>query len=152
MTRNEAYSDDYLRGLLRRVKTVAVVGVSANPARPSFGVFAFLLARGYRVTGVNPALAGKTLLGAPCVATLKDLPGPVDMIDVFRNSAAAGDVVREALALDWRPLVIWMQLGVRNEEAAVLAASQNVEIVMDRCPKIEYARLGLGQAREGDQA
>jgi predicted CoA-binding protein len=144
-----ATSDDYLRGLLRKVKTIAVVGVSPNPARPSYEVFAFLLSRGYRLTGVNPALAGKTLLGAPCVGTLKDLPGPADMIDVFRNSAAAGDVVTEVLALDWRPLVIWMQLGVRNEAAAVLAAAQGIEVVMDRCPKIEYGRLSLGREREG---
>ena len=149
MTRENAYSDDYLRGLLRKVKTIAVVGVSPNPARPSYEVFAFLLSRGYRLTGVNPALAGKTLLGAPCVGTLKDLPGPADMIDVFRNSAAAGDVVTEVLALDWRPLVIWMQLGVRNEAAAVLAAAQGIEVVMDRCPKIEYGRLSLGREREG---
>ena len=140
-----ATSDDYLRGLLREVKTIAVVGVSPNPARPSNEVFAFLLSRGYRLTGVNPALAGKTLLGAPCVGALKDLPEPVDMIDVFRNSAAAGDVVTEVLALDWRPLVIWMQLGVRNDAAAALAAAQGIEVVMDRCPKIEYGRLGLGR-------
>ncbi len=81
---------------------------------------------------------------------MKDLPEPVDMIDVFRNSAAAGEVVSEVLALDWRPLVIWMQLGVRNEHAAVLAIAQGIEVVMDRCPKIEYARLGLGQEREGE--
>jgi predicted CoA-binding protein len=143
------YPDDYLRGLLRKVKTIAVVGVSANPARPSYEVFAFLLSRGYRLTGVNPALAGQTLLGAPCVGALKDLAGPVDMIDVFRNSEAAGDVVKEVLALDWRPLVIWMQLGVRNEAAAVLAAAQGIEVVVDRCPKIEYGRLGLRQEREG---
>lgn len=149
MTRENPYSDDYLRGLLHKVKTIAIVGVSANPARPSYEVFAFLLSRGYRVTGVNPALAGKALLGAPCVGTLKDLPGPVDMIDLFRNSEAAGDVVDEVLALDWRPLVIWMQLGVVNAAAAARAEAKGIEVVMDRCPKIEYARLGLGQEREG---
>jgi len=149
MTREKAYSDDYLRGLLRKVKTIAVVGVSENPARPSYEVFAFLQSHGYRLTGVNPGLAGQTLLGAPCVGTLKDLPGPVDMIDVFRNSDAAGDVVDEVLALDWRPLVIWMQLGVVNAAAAARAEAKGIEVVMDRCPKIEYARLGLGREGEG---
>jgi len=149
MTRENAYSDDYLRGLLRKVKTIAVVGVSANPARPSYEVFAFLQSRFYRVIGVNPVLAAQTLLGAPCVGALKDLPGPVDMIDLFRNSEAAGDVVDEVLALDWRPLVIWMQLGVVNEAAAARAEAKGIEVVMDRCPKIEYARLGLGREGEG---
>ena len=149
MTRENAYSDDYLRGLLRKVKTIAVVGVSANSARPSYEVFAFLQSRFYRVTGVNPGLAGQTLLGAPCVGALKDLPGPVDMIDLFRNSEAAGDVVDEVLALDWRPLVIWMQLGVVNEAAAARAEAKGIEVVMDRCPKIEHARLGLGREGEG---
>lgn len=139
----QAYSDDHLRKLLRAVKTIALVGASPNPARPSHGVFAFLLSRGYTVTGVNPALAGTTLLGAPCVGALADLPEPVDMIDVFRNSAAAGALVSEVLALPWRPKVIWMQLGVRNDAAAALAMAQGIEVVMDRCPKIEYARLGL---------
>jgi hypothetical protein len=137
------YTDDFLRAVLRKVKTVAVVGASANPERPSYEVAAFLMSRGYRVTGVNPGLAGQTILGAPFVASLKDLPEPVDMIDIFRNSAAAGGVVQEVLPLDWRPLVIWMQLGVRNEPAAALAKAQGIEVIMNRCPKIEYSRLGL---------
>ncbi len=147
-TDNGDYSDDFLRGILRKVKTIAVVGASENPARPSYEVSAFLLSRGYRVTGVNPGLVGRTILGAPFVASLKDLPEPVDMIDVFRNSAAAAGVVDEVLALDWRPTVIWMQLGVRNSAAATLARAQGIAVVMDRCPKIEYGRLGLDRAHE----
>jgi predicted CoA-binding protein len=144
MTESDAaYSDAYLREILRRVKSIAVVGASADPARPSHDVAAFLTSRGYRVTGVNPALAGRTILGAPFVGALKNLPEPVDMIDVFRNSAAAGGVVDEVLALDWRPAVIWMQLGVRNDEAAARARARGIEVVMDRCTKIEYGRLGL---------
>lgn len=137
------YADDFLGGILRKVKTIAIVGASAKPDRPSYEVAAFLMSRGYRVIGVNPGLAGQTILGAPFVASLKELPEPVDMIDIFRNSAAAGDVVTAVLALDWRPLVIWMQLGVRNEPAAALAKAQGIEVIMNRCPKIEYSRLGL---------
>jgi uncharacterized protein len=144
----ETYSDDFLRGLLRKVRTIAVVGASDKSQRPSYEVSAFLLSRGYRLTGVNPGLAGKTILGAPFVASLKDLPEPVDMIDVFRNSAAAGGVVDEVLALGWRPTVIWMQLGVRSDAAAALARAQGIEVVMNRCPKLEYERLGLDRAGE----
>ncbi len=142
----ENYTDGYLRSLLRKVRTIAVVGASDKPARPSYEVSTFLLSRGYRLTGVNPRLAGKTILGAPFVARLKDLPEPSDMIDVFRNSAAAAGVVDEVLALDWRPIVIWMQLGVRSDAAAALVRAQGIEVVMNRCPKIEYERLGLDRA------
>lgn len=134
--------DEGLRAILRETKTIALVGISANPERDSYEVMAFLLSRGYEVTGVNPGLAGRAVLGAPVVARLAELPAPVDMIDVFRNSAAAGEVVNEVLALPWRPKVIWMQLGVVNEPAATLARAQGIEVVMDRCPKIEWARLG----------
>jgi predicted CoA-binding protein len=144
----ENYSDDFLRGILRKVKTIAVVGASDKPQRPSYEVSAFLSSRGYRVTGVNPNLAGKTILGAPFVGRLKDLPEPVDMIDVFRNSAAAAGVVDHVLALDWRPTVIWMQLGVRSDAGAALARAQGVEVIMNRCPKLEYLRLGLDRAGE----
>jgi hypothetical protein len=138
------YSDAFLREILTRVKTVAIVGASENKARPSFGVFAYLLARGYRVVGVNPALAGKSLLGAPCFKSLADIPGPIDMADIFRNSTAAGGVVDEALALRPRPWAIWMQLGVRDDAAAAKAQAQGVRIVMNRCPKIECDRLAIG--------
>jgi uncharacterized protein len=137
------YPDALLREILRKVKTIAVVGASEKPERPSYGVFAFLLSRGYRVFGVNPGLAGKTILGAPFVGSLNDLPGPVDMVDIFRNSDAVAAVVDEALALAPLPLVIWMQLGVRNDAAAARAKARGVEVIMNRCPKIEYARLAV---------
>lgn len=137
---------DDIRSILRRTRTIAVVGASDDPARPSYEVMAFLLSRGYRVAGVNPSLGGRTILGAPFYASLRDLPGPVDMIDIFRNPAGAGEAVAETLALGWKPSVIWMQLGVVNETAAALALAQGIEVVMDRCPKIEWARLGLDRS------
>jgi uncharacterized protein len=135
------YPDAFLRDILKRVKTIAVVGVSDKKTRASFVVFAYLLARGYHVVGVNPALAGKTLLDAPCFGRLADLPEPVDMVDIFRHSEAAGGVVDEALRLEPLPFVIWMQLGVRDDAAAARAQAQGVKVVMNRCPKIEYDRL-----------
>ncbi|PNG26718.1 CoA-binding protein [Methylocella silvestris] len=147
MTSNvPSLSGDEIRAILHKVKTIAVVGASANPDRPSYEVAAFLLSRGYEVTAVNPGLAGQTLLGAPVVASLKDLAAPVDMVDIFRNSAAAREVVTEILALNWRPSVIWMQLGVVNETAAALARAQGIMVIMNRCPKIDYIQLGLDQA------
>ena len=135
------YDDALLAGILRDVRTVAVVGLSSNPARPSFGVFAFLLEHGYRATGVNPGLAGSTVLGAPVYARLADVPEPIDLVDVFRASDAAGGIVDEALALMPKPKAIWLQLDVRDDAAAARAAAAGVTIVMDRCPKIEYPRL-----------
>lgn len=138
---SEIYTDDFIRTILIEVKVIAVVGLSAEPTRPSHYVFDFLQRSGYRMVGVNPGLAGKEILGAPVYACLADIPFPVDMIDIFRNSAAAGAVVDEALALVPQPKVIWMQLDVRNDEAAQKAAAQNLRVVMNRCPKIEYQRL-----------
>jgi predicted CoA-binding protein len=138
---HNTYSDDYIRDVLQSVKTIAVVGASANEARPSYFVFKYLLGRGYRMIAINPGLAGQELLGAPCYATLKDVPEPIDMVDIFRNSEAAGAVVDEALLLDPLPKAIWMQLSVRNDEAAARAEAKGVQVVMNRCPKIEYGRL-----------
>ena len=138
---HDSYSDDYIRAILKSVKTIAVVGASANDARPSYFVFKYLLGRGYRMIAINPGLAGKELLGAPCYANLKDVPDPIDMVDIFRNSEAAGAVVDEALLLDPLPKAIWMQLSVRNDEAAARAEANGVQVVMNRCPKIEYGRL-----------
>ncbi len=146
-----AGSDAPLRDILRSVKTIAVVGASNKEARPSFSVVAFLLARGYRVIGVNPALAGESVHGASFVNRLADISEPIDMVDIFRNSAAAGAIVDEALALQPRPQVIWMQLGVQDEAAAARARAQGVKVVMNRCPKIEYERL-LGAALESTNA
>jgi predicted CoA-binding protein len=136
-------SDDDIRRILGSVRTIAVVGASQNPARPSYGVLGFLVRRGYDVTAVNPLLAGGVLLGAPVVARLEDLSEPVDMVDVFRNSEAAGDAIDEALALPVPPKVIWLQLGVVNEAAASRAEAKGIEVVMDRCPKIEIMSLGI---------
>ncbi|MGB8278439.1 MAG: CoA-binding protein [Methylovirgula sp.] len=137
----ESTTDEFIRAILTEVKTIALVGLSADPTRPSHYVFDFLQRHGYKMVGVNPGLAGKEILGAPVYARLADIPFPVDMIDIFRNSAAAGLVVDEALALSPRPKVIWMQLDVRNDEAAQKAKAQGLKVVMNRCPKIEYRRL-----------
>ncbi len=138
------YSDAFLRDILLGVKTIAVVGASNKAARPSNGVIAFLLARGYRVIGVNPGLAGARVHGAPIAARLADIGEPVDMVDIFRNSEAAGAAVDEALTLEPRPRAIWMQLGVQDDAAAARAQAQGVAMVMNRCPKIEYERLLAG--------
>jgi predicted CoA-binding protein len=138
---HDNYDDGYIRGILNPVKAIAVVGVSPKVVRPSYFVFKYLLERGYRMIPVNPGQAGGELLGQRIYATLAEIPEPVDMVDIFRNSDAALGVVQEALALDPKPAVIWMQLGVRNDEAARLAEGAGLKVVMNRCPKIEYGRL-----------
>ena len=138
---HDHYTDKYIRGILEDVKTIAIVGASANTSRPSFFVTKYMISKGYEVFPVNPGQAGKKIAGALCYASMKDTPQPIHMIDVFRNSEAAFGVVQEALELNPLPKVIWMQLQVRNDEAAKLAEAKGVKVVMDRCPKIEYARL-----------
>ena len=138
---HDFYSDTYLKGILDDVRTIAMVGASAKRIRPSWFVLSYLTGKGYRVIPVNPALAGQVLLGEPAYATLADIPEPVDLIDIFRNSEAAAAVVDEALALDPRPKAIWMQFDVRDDVAAARAEAQGVRVVMDRCPKVEWARL-----------
>ena len=138
---HDSYSDDYIRGILLGVKRIAMVGASANTARPSYFVLKYLSERGFTMLPINPGLAGGAILGLPVFANLADAPGPIEMVDIFRNSEAAGAVVDEALALDPLPRAIWMQLGVRNDAAAARAEAKGVEVVMNRCPKIEYGRL-----------
>lgn len=138
---HETYPDSYIRGILNTVKTIAMVGISPKDNRPSYFAFKYLLERGYRMIPVNPGQAGKDILGQKVYATLSDIPEPVDMVDIFRASQHAGAVVDEALTLKSRPQVIWMQLGVRNDEAAARAEAAGVKVVMNRCPKIEYGRL-----------
>jgi predicted CoA-binding protein len=138
---HETYPDSYIRGILNTVKTIAMVGISPKDNRPSYFAFKYLLERGYRMIPVNPGQAGKDILGQKVYAKLSDIPEPVDMVDVFRASQHAGPVVDEALALASKPQVIWMQLGVRNDEAAARAEAAGVKVVMNRCPKIEYGRL-----------
>jgi predicted CoA-binding protein len=138
---HDSYPDEHIRAILRKVRTVAMVGASAHEGRPSFFVLKYLVGKGYRVFPINPALAGGAIAGQPVYARLADVPEPIDMVDVFRNSAAAGPIVDEALQLEPRPKVIWMQLTVRNDEAAARAEAAGLEVVMNRCPKIEYGRL-----------
>lgn len=130
-----------IKALLKEVKTIALVGASANPARDSHGVMVFLQHQGYRVIPVNPGLAGQELLGEKVAASLADIDGPIDMVDIFRNSEAAGPVVDEAIAAGAK--AVWMQLGVINPEAAARAEAAGLKVVMNHCPKIEIPRLGL---------
>ena len=128
------------RAILGTMRSIAVVGVSANPARPSNDVFAFLVARGYACVGVNPVLAGQTIHGAPIFASLADIDRSIDMVDIFRASDAIGGIVDEALEMVPQPKVIWMQLGVIDERAKAKAERAGIVVVMDRCPKIELSR------------
>ena len=138
---HDAYPDGYIAAILREVKSIAMVGASANEVRPSYFVLKYLHLRGYRMFPINPGLAGKTILDLPVYASLAALPEPVDMVDIFRNSEAAAGVVDEVLALPFKPKVIWMQLTVRNDAAAAKAEAAGIRVVMNRCPKIEYGRL-----------
>jgi uncharacterized protein len=138
---HDSYPDALIYGILKSVKTIALVGASSNPARPSFIVTKYLLERGYDVIPVNPGLAGQELLGKRVYGSLKEIPHPVEMVEIFRNSEAAGPLTQEALSLDPKPKVIWMQLTVRDDEAAARAEAEGLKVVMNRCPKIEYGRL-----------
>jgi predicted CoA-binding protein len=138
---HDAYPDAYIRDILKSVRTVALVGASHKPERPSWIVLKYLKDRGYEVFPVNPGLAGQEILGRPVYGRLADVPAPLDMVEIFRNSKAAGPITEEALALDPPPKVVWMQLSVRNDEAAAKAQERGLKVVMNRCPKIEYGRL-----------
>jgi hypothetical protein len=138
---HDSYDDATIRGILNTAKTIAMVGVSANVSRPSYFAFKYLLERGYHMIPVNPGLAGGELLGQKAYARLLDIPEPVDMVDIFRASQYVVPIVEEALKMQPRPRVIWMQLGIRNDEAAALAEASGLKVVMNRCPKIEYGRL-----------
>lgn len=138
---HDNYSAEYIREILREVKTIALVGASANTVRPSYLVTKYLIDKSYSVYPVNPGLAGQSLLGQQVFGTLSEVPVAIDMVDIFRNADAAGAVVDEALALPVHPKVIWMQLGVRNDEAAARAEAKGIQVVMNRCPKMEYGKL-----------
>jgi len=137
------YSDDLIRSVLRSTKTIAMVGASGNDMRPSYFAMMYLLAKGYIVHPINPGMAGKNILGQTVYASLKDVPPPVDMVDIFRTSEAAPGVVREVLEEKDRLGVrtVWMQLGVVSQEAAELARAAGLTVIMDRCPKIEHGRF-----------
>jgi len=137
------YSDDFIRNILRSTKIIAMVGASGNEMRPSYFAMKYLLDKGFVIRPVNPALAGRDILGQKAYGSLHEVPPPVDVVDIFRASEAAPGIVREAIAEKDRLGIktIWMQLGVINDEAAALARAAGLNVVMDRCPKIEYGRL-----------
>ncbi len=138
---HDTYPDDYIRGILNSVKSIAMVGASPVDVRPSYFAFKYLVQRGYDMIPINPGHVGKSLLGRPFVASLGQIGRPIDMVDIFRNSSHIMPVVEEALKLDPLPKVIWMQLGARDDEAAAKAEAAGIKVVMNRCPKIEYGRL-----------
>ncbi len=142
------YSDDVLTQILRRTKVVAVVGVSMNPVRPSYYVARYLSLKGYRVIPVNPGHAGKMLFGQTVQASLSEISEPVDMVDIFRRSKAVPPIVDEALDAFPSLRTIWMQIGVEHAESAAKAQARDIDVVMNRCPKIEYQRL-FGELRMG---
>jgi len=133
------YDDAYIKGILRRVKTIAAVGMSANDMRPSYFAMLYLQQKGYRMIPVNPRYAGQEILGETVVASLDELPAPPDMVQIFRRSEEAPAVVDEAIRAGAK--VVWLQLGIRSDEAAARARAAGLDVVMDRCPKIEYGRL-----------
>jgi predicted CoA-binding protein len=137
------YSDALIKTILRAVKTIAMVGASGNEIRPSYFAMMYLLNKGYKIVPVNPGMAGKTIMGQLVYASLKEVPAPVDMVDIFREARYAPEIVREAVAEKDRLGVryVWMQLGVVSEEAANLAENAGLTVVMDRCPKIEHGRF-----------
>jgi predicted CoA-binding protein len=138
---HDSYDQAYIAGILKSTRTIALLGASPNPARPSYGVMNFLLSKGYAVFPVNPGQAGKQILGQTVYATLADVPQPVDMVDVFRAAEYLDGVVDEAIALETLPKVIWGQLSVRDDKAAAKAEGAGISMVMDRCPAIEYPRF-----------
>lgn len=138
-------TDDMLVGILETINTIALVGASNKTERPSYQVMEFMQGQGYKVIPINPGLAGGTILGETVYASLQDAPGPIDMVDIFRASDAAGETVREAITLsdDKGVTVVWMQLGVTNDKAKTEAEAAGLVVVQNRCPKIEIKRLGL---------
>jgi len=138
---HESYPDRYLRDILTSVRTIAVVGASPRRERPSHGVMRYLQRHGYRTIPVNPNAAGGSINGETVYARLADVPEPIEMVDVFRRTEAAGGVVDEAIAAGAK--VVWMQLGVRDDLAAARAEARGLKVVMNRCPAIEIPRLGL---------
>jgi uncharacterized protein len=136
---HDSYSDAYLRSVLDHVHTIAMVGASPHWNRPSFFAMKYLQGKGFRIIPVNPRAAGETILGETVFAELRDIPVAVDMVDIFRNSEAAGPLTDDAIAIGAK--VVWMQIGVRNDEAAARAEAAGLRVVMDRCPKIEFSRL-----------
>ena len=136
---HDKYDDKYILDVLKDAKIVAMVGASANWNRPSFFAMKYMQQKGFRVIPVNPGIAGKEILGETVAASLDEIQDPIDMVDIFRNSEAASTVTDDAIKAGAK--IVWMQLGVRNDEAAKRAEDAGLRVVMDRCPKIEFARL-----------
>ena len=136
---HDSYKDKYILDVLKDAKIVAMVGASANWNRPSFFAMKYMQQKGFRVIPVNPGIAGKEILRETVVASLDEIQEPIDMVDIFRNSEAAGAITDDAIKAGAK--IVWMQLGVRNDEAAKRAEDAGLRVVMDRCPKIEFARL-----------
>src|SRR5437763_41036 len=134
-----SYSDQQIRRILETVRTIAMVGASSNWNRPSYFVMKYLQGKGYRVIPVNPGIAGQELLGETVYASLRDIPDQVDMVDVFRPAKEAVGIVQDAIAIG--APAVWMQLGIRHDEAAALGEAAGIEVIMNRCPKIEFGRL-----------
>ncbi|WP_136439221.1 CoA-binding protein [Pacificoceanicola onchidii] len=143
-----SYSDAFLKKILTRTKTIAVVGVSMNPVRPSYYVARYLSLKGFTAIPVNPGHAGKMLFGQEVRASLQDCPKDVDMVDIFRRSEHVPPIVEEALDCFDGLRTVWMQIGVENAEAAAMAEARGVDVIQNRCPKIEYQRL-FGELRMG---
>lgn len=139
--KHDQYDRSLIRDVLKSTRTIAVIGASANPSRPSYGVMRFLVSKGYHVIPVNPGHAGQEIHGQKVVARLSDIEEPIDMVDVFRAADQLPAVVDEVLALKSLPKVIWGQLTVRNDEAAAKAEEKGITVIMDRCPAIEYPRV-----------
>jgi predicted CoA-binding protein len=136
---HERYADAYLRGILDNIRVIAMVGASPHWNRPSYFAMKYLQEKGFRVIPINPRAAGETILGEKVYADLEGVPDKIDMVDIFRNSEAAGRLVDQAVKIGAK--VVWMQLGVRNDAAAARAEAAGLKVVMNRCPKIEYSRL-----------
>jgi predicted CoA-binding protein len=136
---HDTYPDDYLRGILKGVRTIAMVGASEHWNRPSFFAMKYLQGKGYRVIPVNPQAKGEEILGEKVRRGLDDVPEKIDMVDIFRRADAVPGIVDQAIAKGAK--VVWMQLGVRHDEAAAKAEAAGLRVVMNRCPKIEYSRL-----------
>jgi len=145
---SENYTDRFLKDVLQRAKRVAIVGLSSKETRPSYFVGRYLKLRGYEILPVNPAYVGQDFMGASYVAGLADLPDDTDFLDIFRRSEDVLPIVEEALERLPKLQTIWMQIGVVHEDAAALARARGVDVVMNRCPKIEYQRL-FGELRRG---
>ena len=143
MDRYPPYPDALIARILRSVKTIAMVGASPTEVRPSYLAMKYLSDKGFRIVPINPSVVGKEILGQKVYASLKDVPPPIDMVDIFRNSEAAGPITDEVIANKDRLgiRILWMQLGVINEEAAKRAVAAGLTVIMNRCPKIEYGRL-----------